>query len=151
MTDTGIPKGALVVHLEWDTEADLDLHVVDAAGAEIFYRNITDYVPPGPSDDSDADTNLGDYGELDFDSNANCVIDGRRQENVVWKNAAPHGHYIARVATRSLCGQVEANWTVEALVHGKVVASARGLSLPSDTRFSDDRGAGITAVEFDVP
>jgi hypothetical protein len=150
VTSTGIPAGALVVHLEWDTESDLDLHVVDPSGTEIFYRNITSYMAPGPGQPGDAGT-PGDYGYLDFDSNAGCVIDGRRQENVIWKDGYPTGHYVARVDTKSLCEEVEAHWTVEVVKRGTPIASARGMSLGSDTRFNHDRGAGITAVELDVP
>ncbi len=97
-----VPTGALVVSLRWDTEADLDLHVVDPAGVEIYKRNINSYEAPPPGQAPDP-TAWQKGGLLDLDSNAACVIDGRRQENVIWKDAASAGHYVVRVDTFSLC------------------------------------------------
>jgi hypothetical protein len=131
-----MPAGALVVSLRWDTEADLDLHVVDPRGDEIWHEDIS---PPGSG------------ALLDFDSNANCVIDGRRQENVIWKDQPPSGHYLVRVDTPSLCAESFANWTVTARLEGKVVGSAVGESLETDTEMPHVSGAGVLALEFDVP
>lgn len=149
ITTSPIPDGKLVVSLVWDTESDLDLHVVDPNGAEIFNRNINSWQPtPGkPSDPNAYKTG----GILDFDSNAACVIDGRRMENVVWQMTPPSGHYVVRVDTASLCGEADAHWVVEARLDGSVVARAQGTSLESDTRYSHDRGAGVLALELDVP
>jgi uncharacterized protein YfaP (DUF2135 family) len=147
VTALGIPQGQLVVSLTWDTEADLDLHVVDPTGAEIFNRNINSYVKPPPGQDA-GDPNSG--GVLDFDSNANCVIDGLRQEDVVWSETPPTGHYVARVDTFSLCGAVSAHWTVRAFRSSTQIAEASGSSFDSDTRQPHDRGAGVTAIEFDL-
>ena len=44
-----------------------------------------------------------------------------------------------------------ADWLVERLVDGAVVASARGEAIDADTRGEHDVGAGRTALEFDVP
>jgi hypothetical protein len=147
VTAFDIPQGQLVITLTWDTESDLDLHVVDPHGIEIFKRNINSWAPPPPGQDG-GDPNSG--GILDFDSNANCVIDGRRQEDVVWSETPPPGHYIARVDTFSLCGQVSAHWMVRAFRAGKQIAEGTGSSFESDTRQPHDRGAGLTAIEFDL-
>ena len=88
---------------------------------------------------------------MDFDSNASCVIDGRRQENVVWKVPPPSGHYVARVDAFSMCSELAAHWSVDVRLGGAIVAHAQGSSFDSDTRFGHDRGAGVLAVEFDVP
>ena len=143
------PLGALVVTLSWDTESDLDLHVVDPLGDEIFHGNPSSRPPlsPGtpPLDDA------GTFGVLDFDSNAQCVIDGRRQENAVWTAVPPSGHYVVRVDTSSLCAESIAHWTVQAKLGGAVVSAAQGVSVDADTRGAHDRGAGVTALTFDVP
>jgi hypothetical protein len=144
------PAGALVITLTWDTEADLDLHVVDPNGVEIFDRNINSYEKPPPGQPSDPNA-YQDGGILDFDSNAACVIDGLRQEDVVWAAAPPSGHYVARVDTASLCGEDSAHWRVRALREGNVVAEAYGSSFESDTRQPHDRGAGVLAIQFDLP
>jgi hypothetical protein len=143
-----VPSGDLVVSLAWDTEADLDLHVVNPSGVEIWSHKPTDYkptTPPLPASD------IAEYGHLDFDSNASCAIDGRRMENVIWGSKFQVGHYLVRVDTPSLCGQPAARWSVEVLLGGALIASASGQSGSTDTRFDHLAGAGVLALEFDVP
>ncbi len=144
------PEGALVVSLSWDTEADLDLHVLDPNGVEIWKRNINSHEPPPPGEP--VDPSAWKTGALlDFDSNADCVIDGRRRENVIWKEAPPPGEYIVRVDTFSLCGEPSARWAVDVYRDGNRLTSARGTSTPHDTAGPHDRGAGMLAVSFEVP
>ena len=137
--------GVLVVTLTWDTESDLDLHVVDPFGSEIFHGapNSVNAFSPGSAGQSN--------GTLDGDSNAGCRIDGWRQEDVTWAKAPPSGHYLVRVDTASLCGTPNAHWAVRVLLDGMVIGEATGLSLDSDTWGAHDRGAGLLAVGFDVP
>ncbi|HEX9102723.1 MAG TPA: hypothetical protein VF997_10990, partial [Polyangia bacterium] len=40
-----LPAGPMVIHLVWNDDADLDLHVVDPDGAEIWSRHPTGYQP----------------------------------------------------------------------------------------------------------
>jgi hypothetical protein len=150
-TEVGLPTGTLVVSLAWDTESDLDLHLVDPDGVEIFYGNVNSWVPPGPGQPPAAPDAWKSGGILDFDSNAHCIIDGLRREHVTWTETPPSGHYVARVDVFSMCGQPIAHFSVVAYVGGQVVAQARGISLPSDTRGDHGRGAGLTALAFDVP
>jgi hypothetical protein len=128
------PAGALVISLTWDTEADLDVQVTLPGGLVIWKGDVTE-----------------GGGTLDADSNASCVIDGRRQENVVWPDAPPPGHYAVRVDAFTLCDATYANWRVEARLEGASLGRAEGESLPTDTFFTHDRGAGVLALEFDVP
>jgi hypothetical protein len=146
------PTGALVVSLTWDTESDLDLHVITPDGVEVWARNINSYQPPLPGTPADANA-WQSGGILDFDSNAGCVIDGRRQEDVVWQTGAvaPPGTYLVRVDTASLCGTPAARWTVRALLAGTEVAASEGIALPGDTRFSKGPGSGVQALTFNVP
>jgi hypothetical protein len=144
------PSGTLVVSLRWDTESDLDLHVVIPDGIEIWAGNINSYQVPPPGTPVDASA-WQQGGILDFDSNANCVIDGRRAENVVWQAPPPAGTYLVRVDTASLCGTPAARWNVQVLLAGTVIAASQGESLPSDTRFSKGPGSGVLALTFDVP
>jgi hypothetical protein len=152
LSASGAPAatGALVISLRWDTEADLDLHVVDPAGVEIYKRNINSYEAPPPGQPVDP-TAWQKGAILDLDSNAACVIDGRRQENVIWKDTAPPGHYLVRVDTFSLCGEASANWAVEVRKAGAVLARAEGQSGPTDEQMPHDRGAGVLALDVDVP
>jgi hypothetical protein len=138
-------NATLTVSLAWDTEADLDLHLVTPTG-EVWAKRInsTPKPPPGTTPDPNA---WKSGGILDFDSNGNCIIDGRRKENVYWTQPPPSGHYIARVDAFSLCGEADAIWTVTTSLGGM----AQGRALPTDTQFDHGEGAGVTALEFDIP
>lgn len=145
------PAGHLVIALTWDNHADLDLHVVDPTGVEIWKRNIDSYAPPPPGSPPEAPGTPHPGGLLDFDSNAQCVPDGRYAENVVYADQPPSGHYLARVDTYSLCDEPGAHWRVEAFLEGVSIGAAQGTSTDYDTRFSHDLGAGVLALELDVP
>lgn len=143
------PDAELRVALTWDVDADLDLHVVEPDGKEVWARKISTYEPPvvGPVDQQAAEA----AGHLDFDSNAMCHLDGRRAENVLYGHGAPSGRYLVRVDTFSLCGEAAARWRVEVTYRGAVLATQTGTSLPESTRFPHERGAGVLAVDFTVP
>lgn len=140
------PQGAFVITLAWDTESDLDLHVVDALGDEIFHGAMSDQPPPFA-----APQEAGSYGFLDWDSNANCVIDGKRQESVIRPAAPPPGTYTVRVDAASLCGQSIARWTVGAVLNGQTIGQAQGVAVDASTRGPHGLGAGVTALVLDVP
>ncbi len=148
-----VPGGALVVSLDWDTESDLDLHVQfpsgDGGTSEIWSRKPTG-LPLGGSGTANATAAI-DSGYLDFDSNCECAIDGRRQENVIFPTTAPSGQFIARVDTFSLCSQVGAGWRVRLFSAGSTspVAVSYGQSTPTDTRFPHGQGAGVQALVFE--
>ena len=145
-------EGILVVSLSWDSSSDLDLHVVDPAGVEIWKRNISSYVPPAPGTAPPQPAGATrEGGTLDFASHAMCVRDGLRRENVVWELPPPKGRYVVRVDTFSLCGQPNAYWRVETTYEGRSLGSAAGVATEVDTRFSHERGGGVLALEFDVP
>jgi hypothetical protein len=144
------PTGTLVVSLWWDTESDLDLHVVDANGTEIWTGNINAYDPYATNPTTDAGA-WNEGGILDFDSNAGCVIDGRCNENVVWTATPPAGDYVARVDTFSLCGNSAARWTMEAWLGGISLGRVAGEAVASSQRFTKGKGSGLTALTFTVP
>lgn len=89
--------GDIQVSVTWDSDADVDLHVVEPGGSEIYYGN----------------PNSGTGGELDIDANAACSVSGLTQENIGWApgSAAP-GTYIVRVDYWDACGAVETNYIV---------------------------------------
>jgi hypothetical protein len=76
-----IGTGDVQVTLEWEGDADLDLHVVDPEGSEIYYS--ADTSPSG--------------GQLDVDANVGCEDDDGVPgaiENVFWPSGgAPTGGY----------------------------------------------------------
>jgi hypothetical protein len=138
--------GDLVVTLTWDTESNLNLHVVDPDGIEIFW-NEQSSEPPFSFAQSDG----GSYGYIDYDSNANCVIDGLRREDAIWPHSPPSGRYTVRVDASSLCGQPIANWTVSATLEGKEIGRAAGVALDTQTIGSHGAGAGVLALQLSVP
>jgi hypothetical protein len=95
-----VGTGDVQVTVSWDADADVDLHVVDPGGWEIYWGDRTS--PNG--------------GQLDLDSNAACAIDGVRNENITWGvGTAPQGTYTVRVDYWSSCNVSETNYTV--LIH----------------------------------
>jgi hypothetical protein len=150
MTSDDPAGGTLVVGLKWDVEADLDLHLVIPDGTEIWANKINSFTPPPPGMPGDPNA-FKSGGILDFDSNANCNIDGRRAENIFWTVAPPSGHYIARVDTYSLCGTPQANWQLAVDINGTSLGRAYGAGRDGDAALTHGRGAGVTALEFDIP
>ena len=153
--DATAVTGTLVISLNWDTEADLDLHVVTPAAddktIELWSGNRSTLLPRsalngGPYTDEE----LATAGVLDFDSNSQCVIDGRLSENAFWAVPPTPGHYTVRVDTFSMCGQPAARWTLSATLNGTSLGTFAGVSTDSDTRFAHGAGAGLTVLDFDV-
>lgn len=89
--------GDVQVSASWDAASDVDLHVVDPRGEEIYYGH--------PSSASG--------GQLDLDSNAGCTIDNKNNENIRWPvGRAPAGTYIVRLDYWSNCGGASTNYVV---------------------------------------
>lgn len=99
-----VGTGEIQTNVTWDTKADVDLHLVDPSGKEIYYASRKS--PTG--------------GELDLDSNAGCATDGPRAENIFWSDGlvVPHGEYILRVDYWSSCGAAQTNYTVTINLRG---------------------------------
>ena len=142
--------GELVFSLTWDSNADLDLHVVDPDGVEVWARNINSYQAPPPGQPEDPEA-WRRGGILDHDSNAGCLVDGRRRENVVWAGPAPAGTYLVRVAAPSLCGEPAARWTVTASRAGVAAARATGTLVEASTRGKHAQGGGLLVLTFSYP
>lgn len=98
--------------LTWGHFADMDLHVTDPAGAEIYYANRT----------SDSG------GQLDHDANAGCGEQNPSPvENIYWPpNGAPAGTYLVQVVTWSACGTLSQPWRLTVRVRGVVVLNTTG-------------------------
>jgi uncharacterized protein YfaP (DUF2135 family) len=104
-TVASVGTGDVQVTLSWDADSDVDLHVVDPAGDEVFYAN----------------RRSASGGELDLDSNAGCAIDSVRNENITWPvGRAPRGSYTVRVDYWSSCGVPQTNYTVRVNNGGSV-------------------------------
>lgn len=142
-------EAALAVTLTWEDDADLDLHVVDPNGIEIWKGNINSYVAPLPGQSPTGTPDEG--GVLDFDAGADCVADGRRTETISWKTAAPRGRYRVYVDTTSLCDEPISYWSVEATAGDETIASASGVSTFELEQLPHGSGSGMLALEFERP
>jgi hypothetical protein len=92
-----VGTGDVQVTVAWDTDADVDLHVVDPAGNEIYW----------------ADRMSPSGGQLDLDSNAACSTDGISNENITWGvGLAPQGDYTVRLDYWSSCNAAQTKYTV---------------------------------------
>ncbi|GEM_PF-3648411 len=102
--------GDVQVTLLWADGNDLDLHVTDPSGAEIYFSN-----PKSPSG-----------GTLDHDDTAGCSTTGTHVENVFWPTGgAPPGRYRLFVKNYSSCGS-PSRYSVTAKVKDKTVVSVTG-------------------------
>jgi hypothetical protein len=82
----GYQSGQVQVTVAWQGTADIDLHVHEPGGEELFYGDRT--------------SNSG--GQLDHDANAACNPSPPTVENVYFSQA-PRGRYRARVHVYSMC------------------------------------------------
>jgi hypothetical protein len=148
LTARPVISGTLSFSLYWDRPSDLDLHVILPDGTEVYKDERNSWEPtPGAVEAPNA---FETGGRLDLDSNAQCRIDGRNNENVIWTVEPPRGLYTVRVDTFSLCSESAARWSVEARLHGERVALSEGESVGTDTRGAHGAGAGVTAFELQV-
>jgi hypothetical protein len=91
--------GDVQVTLDWSGDADLDLHVIDPSGFEIYFGATTS--PSG--------------GTLDTDKIPDCGEGGPHVENVFWPvGGAPTGQYQAFVSNLGSCtsGAVDFSMTI---------------------------------------
>jgi hypothetical protein len=143
-------SGTLVVSLQWDTPTDLDLHVRVPANNAAGYIEV--WAKHRSADPGDTAAGTSPDGTLDYDSNANCQVDGRESENVIWKGPPPSGRYVVRVAAASLCGLTSAAWYAYASVQGASKGAASGeFTEAASKSFGTAEGTGIWAFEFDYP
>jgi hypothetical protein len=147
--DPSLDAPNAVISLKWDSNVDLDLQVVDSAG------NVIDAKHPASIAVGDA-VDAG-VAVLDRDSNAGCLIDGIRYENVVWNTSKPKGRYGIYVNLFSACGKPSVHFEVAVYV-AKTVSDAgqrltqfysqSGVLLDFQANGGDGRGLFITEFEF---
>ena len=103
--------GDVQVTLRWESNADVDLHVFEPDGSEIYFAE------PGP-------TSTG--GQLDVDSNVGCEQEAS-VENAFWPTGgAPTGDYRIEVVGYQVDGCGSGAYTVTATVRGEEVLSETG-------------------------
>jgi hypothetical protein len=89
--------GPVKITASWSGPADVDLHVIEPSGNEIYWGNTAS--PTG--------------GALNIDANAGCTQNtGIDQEIVQWMNAAPSGTYTVRLDYYENCGAAQTSYSV---------------------------------------
>jgi hypothetical protein len=128
-----VGTGDVQVSVTWDTPTDVDLHVVDPSGEEIYYGN--DVSASG--------------GRLDLDSNRGCDLDNKNAENITWPSGqAPTGQYIVRVDYWSACDVTQTTtFTVTVRVSGRQAQVFTGTFVPADES-NGGEGAGRLITQF---
>jgi hypothetical protein len=127
-----VGTGQVQVSVSWDADSDVDLHVLDPFSDEVFFQQ--------PQVESG--------GVLDLDSNAECRIDHKRNENVTWA-AAPPGPYEVLVAYWSNCGVARTSYVVTVRVTGQPTRVYNGVFTgPGD---EGGLGSGRRVASFTVP
>lgn len=105
--------GLLQVSLSWDQENDVDLHLIQPDGQEIFYGNSTS-------------TN---GGELDVDSNPACNIDNINNENIFFttEEQVEEGEYEVLVDLWANCDiEDNTNYSIVAYYDGELISTSEG-------------------------
>lgn len=98
-----VGSGDVQVSVSWSGKSDVDLHVVDPNGEEVYYGNRTSV----------------SGGTLDLDSNAACSIDNVNNENIVWPTGkGVHGTYTVRVDYWDACGVAQSDYVVTVQTKG---------------------------------
>lgn len=99
-----VGTGDVQVSVSWTGASDVDLHVVDPGGDEVYWANRT----------------VASGGELDLDSNPACTIDNTNNENIVWPvGAAPSGEYRVFLEYWSDCGVPRSDYVVTVSMAGQ--------------------------------
>ena len=113
-----VGTGDVQVSVAWTGESDVDLHVFDPAGEEVYFGN-----PASASG-----------GTLDLDSNPACNIDNKNNENIVWPlNGAPAGEYRVVVAYYDDCAVARSDWVVTVQVKGRQPTTHTGSFVGAST------------------
>jgi hypothetical protein len=140
------PTGHVIASLTWGTDVDLDLHIVGPSGKEADPKH------PNTGDLTDAGLPIEGSGKLDLDSNAACVIDSYRSENVVWAadaGAPEPGSYLVRVDLFSACGHAATDFVFDLYIDGQAVPAqhkvGRLLDINAD---GGGPGSGLFVTEF---
>jgi hypothetical protein len=131
-TLVAVGTGDVQVSVSWDAESDVDLHVIDPTGDEVYYGR--QLVTSG--------------GSLDLDSNAGCAIDGVKNENITWESA-PRGSYMVRLDYFDSCEMSATSYVVTVRVKDQIPRTFTGTFTGAGD--GGGEGSGIDITTFEVP
>ncbi|MEE8367291.1 MAG: hypothetical protein V3S30_03150 [Thermoanaerobaculia bacterium] len=119
--------GDLVVSLLWMSMADLDLHVIDPRGEEIYFENPRSLTG----------------GLLEYEANGSCLMDTTEPlESIFWKaGTAPSGKYQVIVDYYGTCeNEAEQEFVVGVWIDGELVEMVEGSVGPQTLRLVHEFG-----------
>lgn len=127
--------GKLHVHLSWNQENDVDLHLREPNGETIYYGN--------------RQSNNG--GQLDIDSNAACDIDGIKNENIFYEDESEviveYGEYDVLVDLWSDCNITEpTEYIVTVYYGGNQIVPTEGQNPHIGVLMPEDSYSELTSV-----
>jgi hypothetical protein len=131
---------ALVVSLAWDTAVDLDLKVITPTG------KLVDPKHPNTADpvDGKVDLTAPGVGIMDRDSNADCRLDDKNRENLVFETPPPSGRYAIYADLFEACGKPSVRFDAS------IVTSAPGAEDGTFKQVTTYRQGGVlTAAHAD--
>ena len=127
------PYSDVQVTVSWDTDADLDLHVADPAGHEVYFGS-----------------RRVDSGGVLFPRSDECEPDNVRNERIAWtQGTPPAGRYEVRLSHFDSCEAEKTNYVVRVYNHGTVTTFTGTFTGPGDEDAA--RGTGRVITTFDVP
>lgn len=104
-------SGDVQASVAWTGASDVDLHVFDPTGEEVYFGN----------------RDAASGGQLDIDSNAACELDNTNVENIFWPlNGAPAGQYRVELHYFDDCNVPRSDWVVTVLLKGQAPAITTG-------------------------
>jgi uncharacterized protein YfaP (DUF2135 family) len=114
--------------------ADLDLHVIDPTGTEIYWE------APGP-------TAAG--GVLGGDADQDCKASpGGHKEVIQWPATSPNGAYVVRLDFYENCGTPSANYTITISDGKTTLPAVTGSIAASGAGDVGALGSGVTVKTF---
>jgi hypothetical protein len=131
VTVVSVGTGEVQVSVSWNAESDVDLHVVEPGGEEVYYAN----------------SQSATGGKLDLDSNAGCSIDHVKNENITWANA-PSGTYTVRVDYFLGCGVPQSDYVVTVQRKGHAAQTFTGSFTGNGDTGGQGSGTEITTFTF---
>lgn len=127
---------ALVVSLAWDAAVDLDLKVVTPSGKLVDPKHPNTADPVNGQVDPDA----AGVGSMDRDSNADCRLDDKNRENLVFDTPPPSGRYAIYADLFEACGKPSVRFDAS------IVSSTPGAEVGTFKQVTTFRQGGVLSA-----